>query len=448
MKNKIFTKLVAIVLLISLTSWSGSDRSNDIGEDDSKMTIEFSLPLGGNTFSSIPHGEVETITKKGIEKWTNSEEYFTAYFRISEPGVFEFSIDKESLVVLGKSTLEFTINNESKRVTFNDTKKDSYQIGRWKINESGYVALKIKGISKNKSNFPSISKLTINSSIAKDKIAFVQNNEGSFYHWGRRGPSVHLSYQVPADKNIEWYYNEVTVPKGQDIIGSYYMANGFAEGYFGMQVNSEKERRILFSVWSPFVTDDPKSIPESKKIKLLKKGEAVRTGEFGNEGSGGQSYLKYNWIAGNTYKFLLRGTPQNDNSTTYTAYFFAPELNKWQLIASFNRPETSTFLKRFHSFLENFSPEQGNKSREVLFNNQWYCDDTGNWTEANTAKFTTDNTGSIGYRMDYSGGLLNNDSFYLKNGGFFNNFTKAQSIFIRPLSNKKLDINLKNLPLN
>jgi hypothetical protein len=31
--------------------------------------------------------------------------------------------------------------------------------------------------------------------------------------------------------------------------------------------------------------------------------------------------LKYNWIAGNTYKFLLRGVPQNDNSTTYTAYF-------------------------------------------------------------------------------------------------------------------------------
>lgn len=162
----------------------------------------------------------------------------------------------------------------------------------------------------------------------KKKIAFVQNNDGNFYYWGRRGPSVHLSYQVPTDKNIEWYYNELTVPVGQDIIGSYYMANGFGEGYFGIQVNTDTERRILFSVWSPFVTDDPAAIPDSKKIKLLKKGEGVITGEFGNEGSGGQSYLKYNWIAGNTYKFLLRGVPQKDNSTTYSAYFFCARIKQ------------------------------------------------------------------------------------------------------------------------
>jgi hypothetical protein len=49
-----------------------------------------------------------------------------------------------------------------------------------------------------------------------------------------------------------------------------------------------------------------------------------------------------------------------------------------EINASFNRPE-NTYLKRFHSVLENFSPEQGNKSHEVLFNNQWYCDANGNW---------------------------------------------------------------------
>jgi hypothetical protein len=444
MKKIFFTKLLTILLLIPLTSCGSNDRNVD--DQGSKMITEFSLPLGGNAFSSTPFAEMKSITKKGIEYWTNSDEYFTAYFRISEPGIFQFAIDKESLVVLGKATLEFTINDESKRVEFSDTKNDSYQIGRWEISEPGYVALKIKGISKNKSNFPSISRLTITTSIAKDKIAFVQNDEGNFYHWGRRGPSVHLNYQLPENINAEWYYNEVTVPKGQDIIGSYYMANGFAEGYFGIQVNSDSERRVLFSVWSPFVTDDPAAIPDSKKIKLVKKGEGVTAGEFGNEGSGGQSYLKYNWIAGNTYKFLLRGVPENNNTTTYTAYFFAPELDKWLLIASFNRPETSTYLKRFHSFLENFSPEQGNKSREVLFNNQWYFDDKGNWVEINSAKFTTDNTGNKGYRMDYSGGLLNNKSFYLKNGGFFNSFTIPQSVFTRPLNGKKPEIDFNTLP--
>ena len=406
--------------------------------------VELSLPLGGNAFSSLHHEENPTITNNGIENWTNPKEYFTAYFRISKPGTFSIATD-ESVAVSGKSVVEFSINNTSKRVTYDGTKKQSSVIGNWKIADTGYVAIKIKGISKTSTAFPSISALKISSTDFNGKIALVPNNEGNFYHWGRRGPSVHLNYQLPENVNAEWYYNEITVPVGQDIVGSYYMANGFGEGYFGIQVNSDHERRILVSVWSPFTTDNPESIPDAQKIKLLKKGNNVTTGEFGNEGSGGQSYLKYNWIAGNTYKFLLHGAPQKDNSTIYTAYFFAPELNQWQLIASFNRPQTNTYLKRFHSFLENFIPEQGDFSRKVLFGNQWVCNNLGEWIEINSAKFTCDNTGNKGYRMDYSGGL-DKTSFYLKNGGFFNNYTKKQIIFTRPLTNNKPTIDFKNLP--
>ncbi|TDA79183.1 DUF5077 domain-containing protein, partial [Halomonas marinisediminis] len=85
-------------------------------------------------------------------------------------------------------------------------------------------------------------------------------------YFGRRGPSVHLSYQLPAEKDIEWFYSEINVPEGEDVIGSYYMANGFRDGYFGIQVNSETERRVLFSVWSPYETQDPNNIPEDYKI--------------------------------------------------------------------------------------------------------------------------------------------------------------------------------------
>lgn len=405
---------------------------------------EFSLPFGGNAFSSLHHEDNPTITDKGIENWSNPNEYFTAYFRISKPGTFTISTE-ESVAVSGKAVVEFIIKNVSKKVTYNEIKKQSLTVGSWKISDTGYVAIKIKGISKTANAFPSISGLKISSTDFKGKIALVPNNEGNFYYWGRRGPSVHLNYQVPENVNAEWYYNEITVPKGQDVVGSYYMANGFGEGYFGIQVNSDKERRILFSVWSPFNTDDPKSIPDSHKIKLLKKGKDVTTGEFGNEGSGGQSFLRYNWVTGNTYKFLLHGVPQNDNTTTYTAYFFAPELGQWQLIASFNRPQTNTYLKRFHSFLENFIPEQGDFARKVLFGNQWICDDKGNWVEINAAKFTIDNTGRKGFRMDYSGGL-DADSFYLKNCGFFNDSTKFQSLFTRPSNNTKPNIDFKVLP--
>ena len=438
--------ILHLVLALSFISLSCSSSNDSTQEEPINEIIKskISLPLGGNAYSSKHMDSNNTVTDNGIENWTDADEYFTAYFRVSKAGTFQITVE-EPTEIYGKSELEFSINGEAKKVSFDAALKKAIVAGTWKITQEGYVAIKIKGISKTESRFPFISRLTISSTDYDGKIAYVPNNEGHFFHWGRRGPSVHLSYQIPVTTNIEWYYNEITVPENEDKIGSYFMANGFAEGYFGIQVNSATERRILFSVWSPFRTDDPNNIPESHKIKLIKKGANVYSGEFGNEGSGGQSYLKYNWKAGNTYKFLLRGVPQGDNTTTYTAYFFAPELNTWQLIASFNRPETNTYLKRFHSFLENFAPKQGDFSRKVLFNNQWVCDNTGVWTEANTALFTNDDTGAKEYRMDFAGGQ-ENGSFYLKNGGFFNDYTTPKTTFTRPLANKKPDVNFSSLP--
>lgn len=402
------------------------------------------LPLGGNAYSSLHEDAEKSLSDRGIVNWSNPGEYFTAYLRVSKPGTLFISI-KDRPVVEGQSTLEFSINNQSKKVSFDEAKTFDGKIGDWIIKDTGYVAITIKGINKSGTQFPFIQTLSISGTAIEGKTAYVKNNDGNFFYWGRRGPSVHLNYQQPENINAEWYYNEVTVPKGEDKLGSYFMACGFGEGYFGMQVNSPTERHILFSVWSPFNTDDPKSIPEAHKIKMLKKGEGVYTGEFGNEGAGGQSYLNYIWKAGNTYRFLLHGAPGKDSLTTYTAYFFIPETNKWQLIASFSRPKTNTYLKHFHSFLENFSPVQGDLSRKVLFDNQWICDDKGTWTELKVARFTTDNTGAKGYRMDYQGGI-NKGAFYLKNGGFFNNYTMPGKIFSRSTKGKKPEIDFSKLP--
>jgi hypothetical protein len=178
---------------------------------------------------------------------------------------------------------------------------------------------------------------------------------------------------------------------------------------------------------------------------MLKKGDSVYTGEFGNEGSGGQSFLRYNWKAGSTYKFLLGGLPDNTGNTMYTAYFLSPETKDWKLIASFKRPGTNTYLKKFHCFLENFIPEQGDKERSVLFSNQWICDVSGTWTELNRATFTYDNTAAKGYRMDHAGGV-EGKSFYLKNCGFFNQYTLYKKVLERPVMNKRPEIDFKKLP--
>ncbi len=135
-----------------------------------------------------------------------------------------------------------------------------------------------------------------------------------------------------------------------------------------MQVNSATERRILFSVWSPFQTDNPNEIPEEDKIILIKKGASVYTGEFGNEGSGGQSYMRFNWKPETNYAFLLKAAPDAATErTVFTAYFKEVNTDEWSLIASFSRPKTNTYLKHLYSFLENFNPERGYIQRKALF---------------------------------------------------------------------------------
>jgi hypothetical protein len=327
----------------------------------------------------------------GGNAWSSSPSLHTVYFRLRHTGRLH--------VTTGRSVLS----------TFN-------------IRDTGYQHLNLSG--------PAVQSITLKGP-AIQGAAYVPNDEGNYFYWGRRGPSVHLNYALPEDIHAEWFYNEVFVPSGQDVQGSFFMADGFSQGYFGMQVNSPKERHILFSVWSPFHTDDPGAIPDSQKIILVKKGEGVHTGEFGNEGSGGQSYLNFMWKAGNTYRFLLHARPMADNYTEFTAWFYAPEEGKWRLIAGFRRPQTQSWLTGIHSFLENFDPEQGDKTRYVLFDHQWIRTPEGKWLPLHKARFTGDNTARKGYRMDYAGGVKGN-AFYLQNCGFFSQYTPLDSWWQRP----------------
>ncbi|MFT3946867.1 MAG: DUF3472 domain-containing protein [Agriterribacter sp.] len=401
-----------------------------------------SVPAGGNTWCMQCDEGSNTISNKGIQNWTQQETTFETYVRVNNTGTLKVGInagtDEESV-------LRLTISGNSKDIAIKGAAFKVYNAGIFEIKDTGYIKIIVSGRQKKGSYFADISTFELSGTAITPATAFVKNNEGNFFYWGRRGPSVHLNYPFADSIKAAWFYNEITVPEKQDVTGSYYMATGFAEGYFGMQVNSVSERRILFSVWSPFSTDDPKSIPQDMQITLLKKGEGVHTGEFGNEGSGGQSFLRYNWKSGITYKFLLHGLPDGNGNTVYTAYFFAPEKGEWMLIASFKRPKTNTYLKRFHSFLENFIPGQGNKTREVLFGNQWVCDDKGKWIELVNAVFTYDNTAAKKYRMDYAGGV-ENGRFYLKNCGFFAGYTPYKSLFLRNANMKIPKIGFNKLP--
>lgn len=372
------------------------------------QTSSLEIGMSGNSYVTRQHDGAR-ITGRGLTRWTDPKSVVSVYFYLHESTTADLS-----LLAKGHSEIKVSYGKKHFKVRLDSDDFTQVPVGRISVSKPGYVRIDLQGLSMEGNSFGEVKQLV--AANVSGKSSYVTNFAD---YWGRRGPSVHLAYKLPAG-DTEWFYNEVTVPKEGETMHSYYMAAGFGEGYFGMQYNSPTERRVLFSVWSPFDTQNPKDIPDSHKIKLLRKGKDVHIGEFGNEGSGGQSYLCYPWKAGRTYKFLMQVHPDNQGNTIYTAYFYAPEEKAWRLIASFQRPLTNTWYTHAHSFLENFNPEQGYLSRKVMFGNQWARSKDGKWTRITDATFTHDATASAGVRLDYQGGETKDNRFYLMMGGFFN----------------------------
>jgi hypothetical protein len=422
-------KLITLLILLNLTGCSKREMKE----------ITFKIPTYGNAWvNNIEHNR-KIITKEGIKNWVSEKDIINCFFKNHQKTKVKIGVE---LKVSQKAKLRFKLGKINKSYNFENKEYKSFELFEANLDEIQYNKLNIMALSFEGDYIAEIKNILIYDGNKTNKLTYVKED----FYWGRRGPSVHLNYRIPKEaKKIKYYYSEIQVPKGNDVMGSYFMANGFGQGYFGMQVNSPNERRILFSVWSPHVTDDPKSIPEHKKIKLQKKGKDVYTGKFGGEGSGGQSFYRYMWESGKTYQFLLNGEPSGQNTTTFTAYFKEKDEKKWKLIASFKRPLTNTYLTRFHSFLENFYTPMGQFTRKGYYKNQWVCDIDNKWYKIEKAIFTADNTARKGSRVDYAGGV-EDGKFFMKNCGFFPETIKINSVFKNSNNNTPPNIDLiKNL---
>ena len=405
---------------------------------------DWSIPLAGNAFRTAPSPGGKGVRRNGSVVWSDAEDVFSIYFHVDRPSDLRLSV--KALMRDGRSTLDIRAGGETFQTKIEGKKLASHAIGRINVPNAGYVRVDVQGASRTGEQFAEIRDLLVSSDTGGLKLDYVKTNDGGMYYWGRRGPSVHLRYEVPRDVDLRYAYSEVTVPIGQDPIGSFYMANGFGEGYFGLQVNSAKERRVLFSVWSPFKTDNPRDIPKDQRIVPLGKGPGVHVGKFGNEGSGGQSYLVYPWRAGVTYRFLTEVKPEGDGNTVYTAWFGDKAASEWILIASFRRPKTDTHLRGFHSFLESFSPAFGHIGRRAFYGNVWVRDTGERWHESTRARFSVDATGRGRHRLDFTGGA-EGKRFYMRNCGFFNETGKPGESFTREsTADARPDIDFDALP--
>ncbi|MCW9707614.1 DUF3472 domain-containing protein [Fodinibius salsisoli] len=410
-QRDLLIKLVTMSIVVTVLGCSADGET--VGQNKGIVkTVE--VPLGGNTYQTGPPSGDE-ISNAGIEGWQHSASNFSVFIKFDRQVTVDVSL--RGSVDAGTSTVEILHGETVYNVAISSQSEKEVSVGKVGISEAGYARFDIKGVEKEGDTYAHISDLILK--VPEDvKVTYVRDNKKNRFYWGRRGPSVHLGYGFPEETDIEWFYSEVTVPKGQDPVGSYFMANGFGEGYFGIQVNASDERRVLFSVWSPYQTDNPEEIPEEQRIQVLKKGEGVYTGKFGNEGSGGQSYWVYPWEAGTTYRFLNGARPDGEGNTIYTAYFYLPNQQQWKLIAQFKRPQTDSWYTRPHSFLENFVDTNGYLGRLAWYHNQWARDKSGQWHQITEARFMGDDIAQRAYRTDFAGGA-EEGRFFLRNGGFF-----------------------------
>jgi hypothetical protein len=360
---------------------------------------------------------VDFSKEKGLSGWMDAKQRVLWFGEIKTPGKLTAALrvqgDEGRVLSLkiGETSREAAVTN------------GTASFGEFDIAKAGYVKFELtskegcKGI---------IEALALDGPATQDAHFNLEPR--------RNAASVHLMYPTPKDEKIALFYNEVTAV--EEPFYTFYMACGFSRGYFGMQVNSETERRIIFSVWDAgngTKAIDRSTVSKDDQTQLLAKGEGVEASVFGHEGTGGHSHLVYPWKTGQAQKFVVAVKPEGDH-TTYSGYWFQPEKQRWMLIASFRAPKDGQYLRGLHSFSENFGGQNGHQQRKALYGPQWIANADGKWTELTTAKFSHDPTGKA-HRLDRFMGV-EAGKFFLSHGGFVEGFTKYGEQFDRAATNQ------------
>lgn len=239
----------------------------------------------------------------------------------------------------------------------------------------------------------------------------------------RAARSVHLAWTAP--EGVLWI-QEVRVIEPQD--GTYFCVQGFRNGYFGIQQRRDvRDKVVLFSVWDPGDQDDPRSVPEDKRVEVLFSAPDVEVRRFGGEGTGAQSFLKYDWKVGDTYRFAVFAAPES-RKTTYTAFLWLNRERKWKRLASFRTHSAGEALRGLYSFVEDFRRDgrTPNLRRAAWYGNGWLQTKEGHWVSLTRAQFTADNNPLLNIDAQVDGA-----GFVLETGGKVTNRTPLWSTLTR-----------------
>jgi hypothetical protein len=374
--------------------------------------------------------------RSGVSDWTDPSIEVLWFGEIKTPGKLDCSLLLR-LPAGAETRLRLTVAGKSTEASAKGTGDDSVRVdfGSFDVPAAGYQRFTLESLNAPGQAAGNLEALLLDGPAAVDAHFNLKSR--------RNAASVHLRYPVEGATNVDAFYCEVTGVETP--LWTYFEACGWHRGYFGMQVNSSAERRIIFSVWdSGGEKADRSKVGREDRVALVAKGEGVFSGDFGNEGTGGHSHLVFDWKTGQKQRFVVTAKPTDATHTIYAGYWFQPDRKEWMLISSWKAPQDGAYLHGLYSFSENFVGSNGELQRKALYGNQWFHTADGQWHEQTTATFSHDPTGKSD-RLDRFMGV-EDGQFFLSNGGFIPGSTKFGALFTRPATGQPPN-DFKPLPL-
>ena len=366
------------------------------------------------------------VSRRNITRWEDPKQRIVWYGQLNQTGTLDASLVLRLKAGM-TSKLKLTVAGQSREVVTEGRDEEAVTMGfgTFIIKEKVYHSFTLESLNDEGESAGDLETLILDGPAAKDAHFNLKPR--------RNAASVHLFYPLPPDTKVSAFYCEMTGL--EDPLWTYYMACGWHRGYFGMQVNSPNERRIIFSVWdSGSEAIDRNKVADENRVTLVAKGENVYSGGFGNEGTGGHSHLKFEWKTGERQRFLVTAEPVDATHTVFAGYYFRPDKKEWMLISSWKAPKEGRHLRRLYSFSENFSGRNGHVLRKALYGNQWIRTAGGEWMELTHTTFSHDPTGKSD-RLDRFMGL-ESGGFFLSHGGFVDAFTEYGARFDRPVTGR------------
>lgn len=412
--NRVGDRLVALVLLMAVVTSPATAAPP-------------TLEVPAVTAYTEPNPYVARMTEDGMRRWARKDVTVKWFGRFKNTG----QVDATVRMRLPESTdlkLQMTVADQTSVATVSVDKAGAANatFPNLQISQPGYhdFALRL------------LDETPVQGAVLEALVLSGPAVEGAHFNLKsrRNAASVHLAYPYDRKLDVAAFYCEVTGL--EDPLHTYYMACGWHRGYLGMQVISPTERRIIFSVWdSGNEAIDRDKVAAQDRVTLVDKGEDVYSGDFGNEGTGGHSHLKFNWETGQRQRFVVTAEPVDATHTIFSGYYYRRDQQSWMLISSWKAPKEGGYLRGLYSFSENFVGANGHLLRKARYGNVWIKTADGAWQALTRATFSHDPTGRED-RLDRFMGVEAGD-WFLSHGGFTEGSTPFGTPFDLPAARSK-----------